>query len=220
MTLYLDRLGVDYEILLRDDGSTDGTRALLEKMPNADGRVRCFFNTSNRGLGFTLRTLFQEAQGENVIYCDCDLPFGEGIIGGLLDELKSCDVAVASRYQGNTPHVSLMRRLVSRLYYHFCRFLFQIPVVDIGSGTVALRRQALERLDLKINGFGIHAELYVKAAGAGLAIREAAAEAADEGLNSFRIGKHGLSVILETLWLWYALNVSRGKVISERGISG
>lgn len=46
--------------------------------------------------------------------------------------------------------------MTSRLYYYFCRLLFHVQVADLGSGTVGLRKEALEALDLKASGFDIH----------------------------------------------------------------
>ena len=69
-------LSLPYEILLRDDKSTDGSVEVLKSLPGMDPRVRCFFNPANQGLGATLRELFRDARGEIVIYCDVDLPFG------------------------------------------------------------------------------------------------------------------------------------------------
>ncbi|OGW96696.1 MAG: hypothetical protein A2Z81_01715 [Omnitrophica WOR_2 bacterium GWA2_45_18] len=198
-------LSLPYEILLRDDKSTDGSVEVLKSLPGMDPRVRCFFNPANQGLGATLRELFRDARGEIVIYCDVDLPFGAKIIPGLLAEVTSSDIVTASRYRGEKNRVTWSRKAASRLYYGFCKFLWDIRVVDIGSGTVAIQKRALDQLSLRAKGFDIHAELYVKAAREGLTIKEIAAVSTDEGKGSFRVLKHGPRVAFETIRLWFAM---------------
>ena len=191
----------EYEILLRDDGSHDGSGRLLEKISRRYENIRYSSNGTNKGLGFTLRALFQEARGDIMIYCDIDLPFGEGVISRLLDEVKDCDIAVASRYAGGYNRIPFLRRMASRLYYALCRMLFSITVVDIGSASVALTRRAVTSLDLKSRGFAVHAEMYVQASRKGFRIKEFPAASKSVGLSSFSIARHGVGVIRETMWL-------------------
>ncbi len=195
-----------YEILLKDDGSHDGSREILAKVAQRHEHITCSSNGSNKGLGSTLKALFQEARGDIVIYCDIDLPFGEGIISRLLDEVKGHDIAVASRYAGGRNRVPFLRKIASRLYYVVCRMLFSITVVDIGSGSVALTRRAVRALDLKSRGFAVHAEIYVQASRQGLRVKEFPASSNSVGLSSFRIARHGFGVIKETVRIWLEHN--------------
>jgi len=197
----LDPLGMDYEVLLWDDGSLDRSRSILERLSHQHPQVQCFYNLSNEGLGTTLIKLFNNAQGQYVIYCDCDLPFGADIIIVLLDKLQTYDIAVASRYSGASNHVQFLRRIFSRAYYMFCKILFNIPIIDIGSGSVAISRKALNKLDLKIKGFGIHAEIYKKALHQDLLIAEIPAESRRSNQKSFSILRHGPNIIFETIQL-------------------
>ena len=168
----IDPLKADYEILLRDDGSTDKSKEVLERVALQYPEVRCFYNVSNEGLGSTLRRLWKDARGERVIYCDCDLPFEADVIPALLEKLQTSDIVVASRYCGALNRTPFVRKIFSRLYYFLCKALFNIPVMDIGSGSMAVRRQVLENLDLRAKGFEIHAELYIKASRKGFRIEE------------------------------------------------
>ena len=198
----LDSFGVDYEILLRDDGSKDASHQVLKEIARQNPRVKCFSNDGNRGLGYTLVKLFQEAGGNNIIYCDCDLPFGVDIIPSLLEGLKRNDVVIASRYRGLPNNIPWNRKIVSRLNFIICKFLFKISFADIGSGTIAIQKRALDQLDLKTTGFGIHAELFFEAAKKGLLITEVPAQSHLARKGSFRIWKHGLRTLWETVGLW------------------
>jgi len=197
----LDPLGLNYEILLIDDGSQDSSGKVLEAIDHRYDQVRFSSNGSNEGLGVTLRSLFRKAQGKTIIYCDCDLPFGEKVIPLLLSEIDECDIIVASRYRGLPNYVPLVRKIASRSYYLLCKILYNISVVDIGSGSVALRKEALSQLDLKSQGFGIHAELFVKAARCGLTIKEIPAQHLRTDRGSFHVWKHGFQTICETVTL-------------------
>lgn len=196
-----------YEILLRDDASIDESKHILEEISSVYPQARCFYNSSNRGLGFTLRELFREAKGEIVIYCDGDLPFGAEILPILLDEIRPFDIVIASRYKGVKNHVALTRWMVSRFYYYLCKFLFNISARDIGSGSVAIKRDKLQMLNLKTDGFAVHAELYARAKRAGLTMNEIPAKVLSQRLTTFSILKHGLS----TLWATIKLRFMLGK---------
>lgn len=202
LTALLDPSGLTYEILLRDDGSTDGSAEVLRKLAGQYKGVACSYGLSNQGLGCALRHLFSRAKGRSVIYCDCDLPFGARVIPLLLTQIKHGDIVVASRYKGGRAHVPWLRKLISRLYFIFCRFFLGITVKDIGSGSVAFRQEALVKLDLKTKGFGIHAEIFVKARREGLSVQEVAAENYPTKRGSFRIGRHCPQTLCETMMLW------------------
>ena len=201
----LDRLKADYEILLRDDGSLDGTAGLLGEIAAQSSSVKISRNGRNRGLGFTLRQMIRDARYEYLIYSDCDLPFTADVIPQLVQELYDHDVVVCSRYLGARNPTRLARKVMSRFYYLFCKILFNVPVRDIGSGTVALRKSAVEKLDLRSDGFDIHVELFVKAKRRGLRIKEIAVPSMDKGEGSFRIIRHGTEVVLKTFQWWVLL---------------
>lgn len=202
---FLNEGEFSYEILLRDDCSEDGTMDELKNLEKRYPRLRCFRNDGNKGLGFTLRKMFEDARGRTIIYSDCDLPFGVEIISELFNGIKENDIVVASRYKGGCNDVPLIRKIMSRAYYFFCKMLFDMPVMDIGSGTVAIKKQVVGALDLRAEGFDIHAELYVKARRAKYFISEISADSRKIKESSFSIVKHGFSVIVKTIKLWFEL---------------
>ena len=196
-------LRTDYEILLRDDGSTDRSREALKQAAARYPEVKYSYNPSNKGLGFTLRKLLKDAQGKKIVYCDCDLPFGVDVIPALLKRLEINDIAVASRYRGASNRAPFARKVCSRIYYFLCRLLFNIPVADIGSGSVAMRRRVLDGIDLKTNGFDIHAEFYLKVSKEGFRIEEMPAESNRPKQGSFHIWAHGPDTLVKTFKLYF-----------------
>jgi len=196
-----DRHGVSYEIVLCDDGSSDGSRDVLAEICARDARVRMLVNERNHGLGYTLRRLLAAAAAEYVVYCDLDLPFGAGGVMRVIEQRMSADVTVASRYSGIPNHVVWWRRLLSRCYWIVCRILFRIPVRDIGSGTVGFFRSRVQTLNLAANGFDIHPELYVKAARMGLTIQELPLSSQSAPSGTFSVFRHAARVFFSTLQL-------------------
>jgi len=202
----LEQSNCQWEILLRDDCSRDKSRDILGGLVLKYSKVKVFYNEENKGLGYTLRRLFESASHENIIYLDCDLPFSEKIIDALVRELKDKDIAVASRYHYRKNHVPWNRRVASRLYCHFCKLLFNISVKDIGSGSFALRKKILPKLNLAADGFDVHVEIYVKAKMAGLSVFEIPSTLIEsKGTGSFRILKHGPGIFVNTIKMWYNL---------------
>lgn len=203
----LSSMGLSFEIIYCDDGSVDESSQILKNLAVSEGAapIKCLFNDRNRGLGFTLRRMLAQANGKFLVYLDCDLPFGTEVLPVLLKEVQGSDVALASRYQkgrGNTP---FLRWIVSRGYAVWCRFLFGIHVSDIGSGSVALRRDFIQKLSLISDGFTIHAEIFLQTQRQQGNIREFYFPAASWQSGSFSIFKHGAAIIRETLQLWDAL---------------
>lgn len=198
----LPRFSPDYEVLFWDDASTDGGPETLKTGTSGDARMKCFFSQRNKGIGYTLRALLRQARGERIIYCDLDLPFGTAILVSLIEELDRHDIVVASRYRGGKNEILFRRKIASRCYYGLCRFLFDIPVRDIGSGTVAMRRGAVESLDLKSDGFDVHVEFFAKARRHGLSVKEIAGDCRDVGRGTFGVLRHGPRVVWQTLRFW------------------
>lgn len=194
-----DTQAISYEVVLCDDGSSDASRRALSDLCDQHPRVRILMNDRNYGLGYTLRRLLRSTAADYVVYCDSDLPFGEDGVRRIIQQRREADITVASRYAGVLNHVVWWRRVVSRCYWMLCRILFRIPVRDIGSGTVGLSRCRVESLNLQADGFDIHAELYIKAARAGLTIREIALPSHPTPCGTFSVFRHARRILINTL---------------------
>jgi glycosyltransferase involved in cell wall biosynthesis len=175
----------------------------MARLAHASTNVRCFYNDRNRGLGATVRRLFRDAAYPHIICMDCDLPFTENVIPCLLVHAADHAIVVASRYQQPTAGVIWYRRWLSRMYYGFCKFLFDVPVKDLGSGSFYVRKAVIPALDLRADGFDFHVEFYAKARKQGLSVKEVAMPVNPRPTKgSFRLLKHGLAVIPQTVRLW------------------
>ncbi len=197
---HLDAMALIYEIVLCDDGSSDGSPDVLSSIDKREEKVRCFFHQPNQGLGFTLKRLFQEARYAYIICLDCDLPFSESVISSLFSRIEKADVIIASRYAGLFNRMPFHRWLVSRAYYWFCRALFDVRVKDLGSGSFLLKKKVVEKLSLTANGFDFHVEFYAKAQKKGFVVEEVAARlSGPEQKGTFSVCRHGPAIVAGTL---------------------
>jgi glycosyltransferase involved in cell wall biosynthesis len=155
-------LSVAKEIVVVDDGSTDGTRELLQGL---GARAKVVFHESNRGKGAALRTALSHATGDLVIVQDADLEYDPADYPGLLAPLLDgrADVVYGSRFLGG-PHRVLF-------FWHYCgnkfftlvtNVLYNINLTDMGTCYKVFDAAMLKAIPLKSERFGIEAELTAK----------------------------------------------------------
>lgn len=106
-----------FEILLINDGSTDGTREIMEALAASRDNVRVVHHPINFGLGMAFRTAFQHSRGDYVVTLDIDLSYEPRHIGALLDKIResNAQVVLASPYMrgGRLSNVPFLRRTLS-----------------------------------------------------------------------------------------------------------
>lgn len=198
----LDKINYDYEIIFEDDASSDRSKNILNEIAYSDRRVKVFSHYLNRGLGFTLRNLFESASGDIIVYLDIDLPFLIDSLPELLKETQNYDVILASRYNNPKSRIPVTREISSWLYYRLCKILFNITVRDLGSGFVIFKKPALDNLNLTSCGFDIHIELFVKLQKQGALIKELPLRYTSNGYTTFSIVRHGPQILVNTLKFW------------------
>jgi dolichol-phosphate mannosyltransferase len=145
----LDRLKCDYELLLVDDGSTDGTSDVADRLGQELPSTRILHHQQNRGLGAVYRTGFAEARGELVTFFPADRQFAATIIGQYLAASEGVDMIL-----GTLPerHDALVARALSFAERLLLRALFgQFPRFQ---GIVMFRRALLDGMVLASRGRG------------------------------------------------------------------
>ena len=163
------RVSEDYEILVVDDGSTDGTAAAATSFANASGRVRLLMHLENRGYGAALRTGIEAARMPWVLLTDVDLEFDPRELEDFVRLSGSADVIVGYRVLRRDP---LGRRLNGAAWTWLMGRMFRLPVRDVDCAFKLIRRDVLQQVTLTSDGALISAELLVKSRAAGARIRE------------------------------------------------
>jgi len=156
------------ELLIVDDCSSDGTRAVLEKLAAADHRIRLFHHPVNQGKGAALRTGFREALADVVIVQDADLEYDPVEYGNLLAPILSgrADVVFGSRFLGSGAHRVLYywHSVANYFLTLLSNMVTNLNLTDMETGFKAFRREIIQKIDLKENRFGFEPEFTAKVA--------------------------------------------------------
>jgi glycosyltransferase involved in cell wall biosynthesis len=158
---------IDKEIVMVDDGSTDGTRELLARIAERHSNVRVILHERNRGKGAALRTGFAAVTGDVVIVQDADLEYDPGEYPKLLEPIVDgrADVVYGSRFLGGPHRVLLFwHYLGNRFLTFFSNLLANINLTDMETCFKVFRRDVLEGMPLRSNRFGFEPEFTVKVA--------------------------------------------------------
>ena len=157
---------LDKEIVVVDDGSTDGTRELLARL-TADGAVRVFLQDHNRGKGAALRRGFAEARGAVILIQDADLEYDPGDYPGLLGPIDrgEADVVYGSRFLGGPHRVLLFWHYVgNRLLTTLSNVFTNLNLSDVWTCYKVFRAEVLRDITLREDRFGFEAEVTAKIA--------------------------------------------------------
>jgi glycosyltransferase involved in cell wall biosynthesis len=148
------------EIILVDDGSTDGTREILKSLDYPE--VRVFLQKENQGKGAALRTGFAEVTGDIIIIQDADLEYNPDEYADLIRPIQNgvADVVYGARFLGG-PHRVLY-------FWHYCgnklltlitNILYNINLNDMETCYKVFRKEALEGVTTISNRFGFEPEI-------------------------------------------------------------
>lgn len=159
---------LDKELVIVDDGSTDGTSDVLAQAANWPG-VRVFYQPLNKGKGAALRRGFQEARGEYVIIQDADFEYAPEEFPRLLAPLDEgrADVAYGSRFLVKGAKVRWPFRLANWALTVWSNILTGQKLTDVWTCYKVFRRPVLQGLSFQENRFGFEAEVTAKLAKAG-----------------------------------------------------
>jgi len=164
------------EVVVVDDGSTDGSQAILDGLAGRDPRVRVFFHGVNQGKGAAIRTAIREARGDIAIFQDADLEYDPAEYGRLLKPLleKGADVVYGSRFAASEYRRVLYywHSLGNRLLTSVSNILNDINLTDMETCYKMFRMSVLKTMPIRSNGFGIEPEITAKVAKRRLVIYE------------------------------------------------
>ena len=161
---FLPKVSKDYEIIIVNDGSTDRTGDIANRLAREDRRIRVVQHCVNKGYGGALQSGFKAASKELVFYTDGDGQFDISEISKLLPLIQEFDIV--SGYRINRQD-SLMRSLNGFLWGLLVRTVLGFKCRDVDCAFKLYRREIFERIPIKSSGALIDAEILARAKRAG-----------------------------------------------------
>jgi len=188
----LDALGLHYELILVDDGSTDGTVARARQLAERDDRLRLLILRANFGQTAAMAAGIDHAQGEVLVTMDGDLQNDPKDIPLLIEQIRAgYDIAVGWRHKRKDALIS--RRIPSRIANWLIGVVTGVPIRDNGCSLKAYRAQVIQRIPLYSE---MHRFIPAMASIGGARIKEVRVR---HHARQFGRSKYGLSRIYKVL---------------------
>jgi glycosyltransferase involved in cell wall biosynthesis len=167
-------LPVAREILVVNDGSTDGTRAVLDALPAAGETLRIVHAPVNGGKGRAIRTGFEQARGTIVAIQDADLELDPAELGGLVAPILAHEsmAVYGSRFLRGSQGAPLKTVIANRFLTGLTNVLYGSSLTDMETCYKIMRADVARALDLECNRFDIEPEITAKLLRAGHRIVE------------------------------------------------
>jgi glycosyltransferase involved in cell wall biosynthesis len=148
------------EILVIDDGSTDGTRDILAAM-NEEGGLRIILHDRNRGKGAAVRTGFQNATGDVFLIQDADLEYDPALIQPIEEDIA--DVVYGSRFLGGPRRTVMFWHMVAnKLLTFMTNLLYNTILSDMETGYKVFKREIVDGMEIHANSFDFEPEFTAK----------------------------------------------------------
>jgi len=199
----------DFEIIVVNDGSADGTAEIADELARTYPQVRVVHHAKNRGYGGALQTGFRSATKELIFYTDGDAQYDPAELSVLWDRMDAeTDLVNGYKISRSDP---LHRIVIGRVYHHIVSTLFGLTVRDVDCDFRLMRRRIFERINLEKTSGVICLEMMKKITDGGFRIVEVPvhhyhrAFGKSQFFNFRRIFKTGVDV----LRLWIELVVRR-----------
>jgi len=202
-------------VLVVDDGSPDGTGAIVKEMAAANPRVHLLERSGKQGLGTAYIAGFKWglAQGfDYLMEMDADFSHDPKEIPNFLKAIETNDLVLGSRYKDGVRVVNwpLRRLFLSKGASYYVRVITGLPVADPTGGFKCFRRRVLESLDLdavRSNGYAFQIEMTHKTWMNGFRVAEIPITFADRHAGRSKMSGH---IVQEALWMVWALTAANG----------
>ena len=163
------------EVIVVDDGSSDGTDVAVIQNAKRDERIKVIHHQTNRGKGAALRTAFEHVKAPIVIIQDADLEYDpsdyERVIAPIVSGYSS--VCFGSRFmKASLTNISVERRVANSVLTMLSNAATGLALTDMETCMKAFRTEVIRRVCIEEDGFGVEPEITAKLACLGMRVRE------------------------------------------------
>ena len=198
-----------YEIIIAEDGSTDGTDKIAAGLAEEYPFVRHIHRSKRLGRGRALNNAFKKSNGRILIYMDADLATGIEHLRALIESVRDgYDFATGSRMlRGSKVERSLSRQMASKSYNFMVRTILHSKISDHQCGFKAARRDPLLEIisDVKATHWFWDTELLVRASHKGYRVKELPVEWTHKGQTKVKLLRDTVEMGSQVLALWWRL---------------
>ncbi len=161
----VQRVGLADEIVVVDDGSTDGTRDKLKQLAAEDSSIKLHLHDRNQGKGAAVRTGLEAAQGDLLLIQDADLEYDPRDYPELLKPIEEgrADVVYGSRFLGGPRRATMFWHMIANKMLTFLtNLLYDSILSDMETGYKVFRREVLDGIKLRSQRFNFEPEITAK----------------------------------------------------------
>jgi glycosyltransferase involved in cell wall biosynthesis len=199
----------DYEVIAVNDGSSDKTGEIMDRLKEENQRVRAVHHPTNLGYAEALKNGFTSARCKLVFYTDSDLQFDVREIKNLLPAIEDYDIVSGFRIYRYDP---LSRLILSWGYNLIARAIFRLRVRDIDCAFKLFRREVFDVIDIKSKKFFVDTEILAKARYHGFRMTEVGVKHYPrEGGQSTVRPSHVFSTLRELAKMWLEIYLGVGR---------
>ncbi len=163
------RISDDYEIIIVNDGSSDRTGEIADRLSRQYPEIRVVHHERNKGYGAALQSGFKSARKELVFYTDGDGQFNIEEITKLLPLIEEYDIVSGYRINRRDP---MIRKVNAFLWGTLVNLLFKFKISDVDSAFKLYRREIFDQITMESQGALIDTEVLAKARAKGFTITE------------------------------------------------
>lgn len=194
--------GRRYEIILGENGSTDRSKEICDRLAKKYGNVKTIH--TEKGLGLALKALIEKARGEKIVYMPADLSVGMGFVGEADRLLDDYDIVVGSkRIGGAVDDRAFKRRIASLVFNSLVNLFLNLGVKDSQCTKGFRKSKILPLLEKTLDkGFFFEVELLYYAKRAGLTMKEVPVEVHDKGKSTVSVSKDSFNLFKKLLGFW------------------
>jgi len=202
------KLTPDFEVIVVDDGSADGTADIADELARTYPQVRAVHHPINRDYGAALQTGFRSATKELIFYTDGDAQYDPTELTLLWERIADADLVNGYKISRADP---VHRIFIGRIYHHIVSLMFGLKLRDVDCDFRLMRRTIFERINLEKTSGIICVEMMKKIQDAGFRIVEVPVHHFHRayGTSQFFNFRRLARVARDLMLLWYALVVRR-----------